>query len=147
VEGCNLSSDAVIVSMPQVPTQWEVIAMRNVTINGTTHTVSSHNQLSDIGLVYRASEHQGVKNGSKIVYNGISHDDLKQVSSIASEGVTGCLQGIKSIANLMVFVNWEDAGTNDIADVAYLISGLCDLGQDMNGHAQWLDDALRATSD
>ena len=117
--------------------------MRNVTINGTTHTVSSHNLLSDICLVYRASEHRGFKNGSKIVYNGISHDDLKQVSSIASEGVSGCLDGIKSIANLMTFVNWEDAGTADIKDLAYLISGLCDLGQDMNGHAQNLDAALR----
>jgi hypothetical protein len=121
--------------------------MRKVTINGTTHTVIGHNQLSDIGLVYRASEHQAFKNGSKIVYNGISQDDLKQVSSIASEGVTGCLHGIKSIAALMVFVDWEEAGTDYIQDVAYAIAGLADIGQDIHDKAHGFDAALRATSD
>jgi phosphoglycerate dehydrogenase-like enzyme len=72
---------------------------------------------------------------------------LRQVSSIASEGVTGCLQGIKSIAALMAFVDWEEAGTDYIQDVAYAIAGLADIGQDVNDKAQWFDMALRATSD
>jgi hypothetical protein len=114
--------------------------MRNVTLNGVSVILSGHNQLSDIGLVYRAHEYMRF-NGNSIEYEGISKDDLKQLSSIASEGITGCLQGIKSIANLMMFVNWDDAGTDDLNGVACVIAGLCDIGQNMNGHAQELDTA------
>jgi hypothetical protein len=116
--------------------------MRNVTLNGVSVRLSSHNQLSDIGLVYRAHEYMRF-NGNRIEYEGISKDDLSQLSCIASEGISGYLDGIKSIANLMMFVNWEDAGTDDLNGVACVIAGMCDIGQNMNGHAQTLDAALR----
>jgi hypothetical protein len=99
-----------------------------ITINGKQFDLKNNNSFSGLPVVLMAKSFQDW-NGVKIVYDGISRDDAKALAESGGEALDGILCGISAIAELLAFVNFDDAGTDNISSIAWLISGLAELGQ------------------
>jgi hypothetical protein len=99
-----------------------------ITINGKQFDLKNNNSFSGLPVVLMAKSFQDW-NGVKIVYDGISRDDAKALAESGGEALEGILCGIGAIAELLAYVDYENVSSSSINGIAWLISGLAELGQ------------------
>ncbi len=108
----------------------------NVTVNGVEHSKESRrigSFFKGIDLVYRGAECRGNSvddSACSLEYHGLDDDAVDWTESRANEALSGVLDGINAISKALIYTDKAEI-KNEIDSIAWLLSGLADLGNDM----------------